>query len=81
MGAIQHSHPANTVNAFKSLAGWINEHCPESAWGSYERVDDWCYLKPVQRRSILEHCRLIFTEEQEVWMLLKNEPTKEPVLY
>lgn len=81
MGAIQHSHPANTVNAFKSLAGWIIERCPEEAWGSYARVSDWCRLRSEQRRSILEHYRLIFTEEQEVWMALKDEPTKEPILY
>ena len=79
--AVLHSHPGNTINSFKSLAGWINEHCPEEAWGSYARVDDWCYLKPEQRRIILEHNRLIFTEEQEVCMLLKNEQTEEPILY
>ena len=81
MRAIQHSHPANTVNAFKSLAGWIAEHCPEEAWGSYARVNNWCYLKSEQRRSILEYCDLIYSSKEEVMLILKDTPSNEPVLY
>ena len=79
--AMARSHPGNTVTAFKALVGWIDSTVPEEAVGSYEKVKAWCGINPEQRRIILEHNRLIFTEEQEVWMLLKNEQTEEPVLY
>ena len=80
-GAISRSHPGNSIDAFKTLVGWIDSTVPEEAWGSYDKVKAWCGINPEQRRIILEHNRLIFTEEQEVWMLLKNEQTEEPVLY
>ena len=79
--AIRHSHSSNTVNSFKALAGWINEHCPELAYGSYARVDAWCDLTADMRRPILEKRRLVFTEKEEVWMALKGDHTVEPVLY
>jgi hypothetical protein len=79
--AIQRSHPGNTVDAFKALVGWIYDTVPEEARGSYEKVKAWYGINPEQRRIILEDCGLIFTEQQEVWMLLKDEPTHEPILY
>lgn len=80
-GSIQHSHPANTVNSFKSLAGWINEYCPKEAYGSYTKVKVWCALTADSRRLILEKNRLVYTEKEEVWMSLKDEHTLAPILF
>lgn len=80
-GAIVHSHPNNTIQAFKSLVGWIGETVPEEAHGSYDKVKAWCDITPEQRRIILEHNRLIYTNKEEVVLILKDERTVEPHLY
>ena len=81
MGAIRRSHPANTIEAFKALAGWISDTMPRNAYGSYETVDNWCYLKEDERRTILEKQELIYTAKQETWLAIKGDPITEPVLY
>jgi hypothetical protein len=80
-GAIARSHPSNTINACKSLGGWITDCAPREAHGSYDAVSNWCYLPPKARRQILEEYGLVYTEEREVWMALQSQPTTEPVLY
>jgi len=79
--AISHSHPNNTVNAFKSLVGWINEYCPQQARGSYKQILLWSSCDEEQRRSILEEHRLIYTSKEELLLVIKNDPVNEPVLY
>jgi hypothetical protein len=79
--AMASSHPSNTVEAFKNLTGWINEHFPRQAYGSYEDVHHWIAIGPEFRRRALERCHLIYTEQQEIMMTLKGEITHEPVLY
>lgn len=79
--AISSSHPSNTVEAFKALAGWILDTVPVTARGSYDAVSNWCYLTPPQRRAILEKEELIYTEEEEVMLVLRNQYTQEPYLY
>ena len=79
--AIQRSHPANTIEAFKALVGWMRETMPEEAHGSYEKVKAWTGINPEQRRIILEDCGLIYTAKEETWLALKGAPTAEPVLY
>ncbi len=79
-GAIQRSHPGNTVTAFKSLAGWIQNYVPHCARGNYSNVDGWCYMDADKRRKILEDLDLIYTEEEEVMLVLRNQYTQEPVL-
>lgn len=79
--AILASHPGNTVEAFKALAGWIDEVMPAETKGSYNNVDVWCSLPEHVRRSVLEDFELIHTEAEEVWMTLQSKPTHEPVLY
>lgn len=71
-GAIRKSHPANTLNALKDAVGWINEHMPKSAWGSYDRVAEWEALSEEDRRTVLEKEKMIFTEKEETWMSLKG---------
>jgi Txe/YoeB family toxin of Txe-Axe toxin-antitoxin module len=79
--AMQRSHPANTVPAFKALVGWIANTVPEEAVGSYDKVKAWCDITPEQRRIILEHNRLIYTNKEEVVLILKDDPTVEPILW
>ena len=79
--AVTRSHPANTIEAFKALAGWIRDTVPEQARGSYEAVDHWTSMGPEYRRAVLESADLVLTADREMWLTLKNEPTQEPVLY
>jgi hypothetical protein len=72
LGAMVHSHPANTVEAFKSLAKWIHCCMPPSAFGGYDRVQAWSTMETAERRAALEKWELIYTEEQEVWMALQD---------
>lgn len=79
--AMVRSHPSNTVEAFMALSKWIIHTVPYNARGSYSAVSNWTYLNPAQRRVILEELDLIYTEEKEIWLVLKEEPTTEPLLY
>ena len=81
VSAISRSHPSNTVNAFKSLVGWMRDTMPPESYGSYENVAKWTELNPEQRRIILEQTGLIFTSKEEVVKILKDEPSTEPILY
>jgi len=80
-GAIMRSHPANTVQAFKALVGWINDYVPSMARGSYEVVEAWTNLSDSQRRAVLEGKGLVFSTEEETWKVLNGEPSTEPQLY
>jgi len=81
-GAIGSSHSMNSVEAFKALTGWIHNDFPAEARGSYQAVDQWCLrLDAVARRAILERQGLIYTQHEEVFKILRNEHTVEPVLY
>ena len=81
IAAIRSSHPQNTVEAFKHLAGWISDTLPTSIYGSYDKVDAWCDMTSDMRRLILEQHGLVYTEKEEVWKALKGEPTTEASLY
>ena len=80
-GAIIKSHPSNTIEALKALTGWVYDTLPRDARGNYRAVDEWCYLKDIERRLILERKELIYTEQDELVMSLQSKPTVEPVLY
>jgi hypothetical protein len=71
--AMQSSHPANTVEVFKALVGWIDGCMPKQAYGSCERVTAWINLDPEQRRAILEQYSLIYTAREETWLALKGD--------
>ena len=79
--AMGSSHPSNTVEAFKNLAGWIRDTMPVEAYGGYESVKKWIELSDEDRRFILEDNSLIYTSKEEVWLALQDKPTTEPVLY
>jgi hypothetical protein len=77
--AMRHSHPSNRLDALKSLAGWINEHMPKEAWGSYVDVEKWLGMSDDDRRTALEQAKLIYDTKTEVWLILKNEHTSNPI--
>ena len=79
--AVSRSHPANTIEAFKALVGWMRDNIPEEAYGSYEKVAMWAELNSEHRRAILEKHNLVFTSKEEVVKILKDEPSTEPHLY
>ena len=79
--AISRSHPGNTIEAYKALVGWIDSTVPEVARGSHKQILLWSSIDEEQRRSILEHNGLVYTEKEEMWLALKDAPTAEPVLY
>jgi hypothetical protein len=81
LSAVSRSHPSNTIEAFKALAGWIRDTVPADARGSYEAVDHWTSMGPEFRREVLESTGLVLTPDNEMWMTLKGEHTTEPVLY
>jgi hypothetical protein len=81
MMAMSRSHPANTVEALKTVSGWIRSACPEEAWGNYDRVRDWQKMDAKQRRACLVDCDLVYTEQQEIMLALKNERTVEPMFF
>jgi hypothetical protein len=81
LSAVSRSHPGNTIEAFKALAGWIRDTVPAEARGSYAAVDHWLSLTGPVRREVLESAGLVLTADQEMWATLKNVRTTEPVLY
>lgn len=81
VGAMTRSHPANSIQSLKNLAGWIQTSCPSVAKGSYDAVEAWCQMSNQQRRYHLEQWGLVFTEQEEIIMALKNQRTVEPVFF
>ena len=76
--SIVHSHAANTVGALKDLTKWMINCLPPDAWGSYAAVDAWIKMPAAQRRYLLEQRKLIYTEQEEIMLVLKSEPTHAP---
>lgn len=72
VGAMSRSHPANTVQAMKSLVGWIQNYMPAGAWGSRDAVKSWAALDESFRRQILEEHNLIYSEREETWKVLNH---------
>lgn len=79
--SIIRSHPANTVEALKALTKWMINCAPDPAWGNHDNVNNWLKMDANDRRFVLEHCRLIYTEQEEIMLLLKGEHTVEPFFY
>lgn len=79
--AILHSHPANTVEALKDLTKWMVNAMPREAWGSREKVRAWLKMESAQRRKILHECDLVYTEEEEIMLTLRNSRTQEPFFW
>jgi hypothetical protein len=82
MSAMGRSHPANTIVALKKIVSWMMNHLVNgTTHGSYEVVDEWLKKPAEERRDILEALGLVYSEKQEIFMILKDEPTHEPQLW
>lgn len=80
--AIASSHPANTIPALKNLTGWIRATMGYSIfWGSEAVVKQWLGFTDAQRREQLEALGLVIPEKDEIVMILKDEPYREPFFY
>lgn len=77
--AMTSSHPANSIQGLKNLVGWMRSTMTYGkAWGNKEIVDHWLGLSEAQRRSVLVEHGLLYSEQDEIMMALKNERTVEP---
>lgn len=72
MRAMQSSHPGNSVPELKNAVNWIVYSWPAMSWGSYDAVKQWLAMSEPQRREVLEHRELIFSERTEVDMVLRG---------
>jgi hypothetical protein len=80
--AIQHSHPANTIPALKKLTGWIQSTMGHGVfWGSKEVVQNWLKMSSQERREKLELLNLVYSEQDEIVMVIKDQRTVEPMLW
>ena len=80
-GAISRSHPVNTIQAFKALSGWMINELPLRIYGSYGSVNNWLAATAEQRRACLEQHGLIYTEQEEMMLILQDAETPEPFLW
>ncbi len=82
MAAIGSSHPSNTVGALKRVVTWLNDTLEHGvAWGTPDAVQHWLKMTPENRRQVLETNHLVYTEYDEVILILKDTPTVEPILW
>lgn len=82
MKAVQRSHTGNTISSLKALTGWIQDCMPHQAYDSSYRIAEWLKLDSTKRRKILEDNELIYTVQEETFMVLKNKtPEKLIRLY
>lgn len=80
--AISSSHPSNTIEHLKMTSGWIHDAFPVESYGGYKNIKSWMDLDAIDRRMILEECRLIYTEQEEIMLGLKGAPAQqEPILW
>ena len=82
MSAMARSHPANTIVALKKTVSWMTNHLINgTTHGSYQVVDQWLQKPVAERREILEALGLVYYEQSEIVMILKDVPTHEPHLW
>jgi hypothetical protein len=70
--AVQSSHPANTIPALKAATGWIWDSFPAVSRGTPAAVNAWLAMSAAERRGHLELCGLIYTEKEEVVLILQS---------
>ena len=75
MEMIARSHPGNTITELKTLVTWLNNRAPSyTFYGSPEKVKAWLALSPKKRRAALEEQNLIYSEKEEIGMVLREDP-------
>jgi len=72
LAAIQSCHPANTIESLKCVTGWMQESLPAASKGSWNALANWYKTSDAARRIALEDAGLIYTEEQEILLALKE---------
>lgn len=78
-GAMASSHPANSIQGLKNLVGWLRSTMTYGkTYGDYNTVKGWLAMSESERRAVLVEHRLVYSEQQEIMMALKNERTVEP---
>ena len=77
--AMASSHPANSIQGLKNLVGWLRSTLTHGqAWGDYKTVKTWLALSEAERRDVLVKYGLLYSEQQEIMLALKNQRTVEP---
>ena len=79
--SIIRSHPGNTVEALKDLTKWMMNCAPDAAWGSHDKVNAWLKMDSKTRRRHLEEFELIYPEQEEIMLSLRNAHAAEPFFY
>jgi hypothetical protein len=74
---IQSSHPLNTMDALKSVSGWVQATVPDQARDSYKNIQSWCNLNDDQRWEILHRHGLVLSAKETTFALLKGSETLE----
>lgn len=78
-GAMTSSHPANSIQGLKNLVGWLRSTMTHGlTWGDHKTVENWLAMSESERRAALVEHRLLYSEDQEIMLALKNVPTVEP---
>lgn len=77
--AMSSSHPANSIQGLKNLVGWMRSTMTYGkTWGDHKTVENWLAMSESERRAVLVERRLLYSEQQEIMLALKNERTVEP---
>ena len=78
-GAMASSHPANSIPALKNFVGWLRHTMTYGkAWGDRKTVKNWLAMSDSERRAVLVEHGLVYSEQQEIMLALKNERSVEP---
>lgn len=82
VGAMMRSHPLNDIPSLKHLSTWMGNNLQHGiAWGSRQAVENWLSLTDDERKTHLANWGLVYTQEDEVMLILKDAPYQEITLY
>ena len=79
-GAMSRCHLGNHPESIKALCGWLVNCCPDSAWGSHRAVSQWIDTTEDQRRQALLAAKLIYTEPEEVMLILQGADVNTEII-
>lgn len=67
------SHPSNAWTSIMQLIKWLANQAPTLCWGDPDVVRKWTKMEPEQRLAACRKARLIPTDEQITFDLLKKQ--------
>jgi len=73
MMAAAKSHVLNDWQNISSMCKWLMNVAPRQCWGSYENVEAWLKLSPAEHKKICLEKRLLYTEQEVVWNIIKEK--------